>query len=303
MDFTILIMDDEPGILNLLSSALQREGYNVITASDGEKGVKQFQIHNPDLVVTDIKMPRKGGLEVLCEVKKINPEIDVIILTGHSDESTAIECLRQGAYDYLTKPLEDIDVFFSAIERAAFKRKQSLENRRLVRQLEEMSVKDPLTGLYNYRKLQNLLDDEIFRAQRYGKIFSVFMIDIDFFKSINDNFGHLFGDYVLKKLAELCSGIFRRTDHLCRYGGEEFFVVLPETPEKQAINPGRRLIEALQDKTFELDGQKTKITVSLGGATFPEHGKQKMDLIRSADDALYMAKKGGRNRMVFSTMN
>ncbi len=148
MEATILLIDDEEEILALLSKALQTEGYNVITAPDGQKGVDEFKNNKPDLVVTDVKMPIKNGLEVLEEIKQLDPEIDIIILTGHSDESTAIDCLRNGAYDYLTKPLEDIEVFFSAINRAIYKREQDLKNRQLIKQLEEMANSDPLTGVW-----------------------------------------------------------------------------------------------------------------------------------------------------------
>ncbi|MCP3940581.1 MAG: diguanylate cyclase [Desulfobacteraceae bacterium] len=301
MEFTILLMDDEAEILGLLSRALQNEGHQVITACDGKKGVKKFQTHNPDLVITDVKMPFKNGLDVLREIRQLNSEIDIIILTGHSDEATAIECLRNGAYDYLTKPLEDMEVFFSAVDRALSKRQQSLEKNKLIRQLAEMSVSDPLTELYNYRQLQLFLDEEIDRSQRYGRVFSVFMIDIDHFKSVNDIFGHPFGDYVLKQMAILCCNIFRKTDHVCRYGGEEFFILLPETPRQEAVVPGQRLVDTLQKYIFNCDGQQTQITISLGGACFPEHAIKKIELVSLADQALYTAKKTGRNKMVFYT--
>ena len=115
MNEKILVIDDEEDILKLLSSVLGSEGYEVVTAMDGQEGVERFHETDPDLIVTDVKMPRKNGLQLLKEIKDAGSDVDVIILTGHSDEATAIDCLRNGAYDYLVKPLEDIDVLLAAV--------------------------------------------------------------------------------------------------------------------------------------------------------------------------------------------
>ena len=200
MNEKILVVDDEADILKLLSTILAGENYEVSTAVDGQQGMDRFKEFDPDLVITDMKMPRKNGLELLREIKESGSHVDVMILTGHSDEATAIECLRNGAYDYLFKPLEDIDVLLTAIERALQKRTLETKNRHLMTQLEEMVIRDPLTGLYNHRQLQICLDEEIIRSKRYGHTFCILMLDIDHFKAVNDTYGHLFGDHVLKKL-------------------------------------------------------------------------------------------------------
>ena len=153
MNEKILVIDDEEGILTFLSSLFKSEGYEIITAVDGIEGVDLFISEKPDLVINDIKIPRKGGHKVLKEIKESESDVDVIILTGHSDEATAIECLRQGAYDYLLKPLEDIDLLFAAVERTLDKRKLDLKNEQLIKQLEELSIRDPMTGLHNFRSL------------------------------------------------------------------------------------------------------------------------------------------------------
>jgi PleD family two-component response regulator len=193
---TILIIEDEEDILVLLSGLSESEGYNIITASNGREGLDKFQEYVPDLILTDVRMPVMDGIEVLREVKTKESDTEVIILTGHSDEATAIDCLRLGAYDYFRKPLEDIDILLTAVERVLEKRNLELKNRSLVKQLEELSIKDSLTGLYNYRHLQTCLDEAIDRFRRYGHNFFILMIDADHFKQINDTFGHLFGDRV-----------------------------------------------------------------------------------------------------------
>ncbi|MCP3950656.1 MAG: sigma-54-dependent Fis family transcriptional regulator, partial [Desulfobacterales bacterium] len=150
----ILVIDDEDDIRSLLSNILESDGYHVITASNGCEGLEQFQAHDPALVLTDVKMPILDGIGVLREIKAKQSEADVIILTGHSDEATAVDCLRLGAYDYFRKPLENIDVFLSTIERVIERRDLKQKNRMLLEELTNMSIKDPLTGLYNFRHMQ-----------------------------------------------------------------------------------------------------------------------------------------------------
>jgi len=296
MKETILIIEDEPDILELLSGLLASEGYTIITACNGREGLDKFQEHNPDLIMTDVRMPIMDGIEVLREVKTKESDTEVIILTGHSDEATAIDCLRLGAYDYFCKPLEDIDVLLTAVERVLEKRDLELKNRSLVQQLEEMSIKDSLTGLYNYRYLQKCLDEEIDRSRRYGHKFFILMIDADHFKDVNDTYGHLFGDHVLKKIGELISQELRSTDRLFRYGGEEFLIIMNEISKDQVPNAIGRQLAAIRNHAFTFDGQKTKLTVSMGGAFFPEDADSKVSLIQTADQALYRAKEAGRDR-------
>lgn len=299
MNEKILVVDDEEDILKLLSAALGSEGYEVVTAIDGQEGMERFQESEPDLVVTDMKMPGKDGLQLLREIKESGSDIDVIILTGHSDEATAIDCLRNGAYDYLVKPLEDIDVLLTAVERSLHKRNLEIKNRQLMKQLEEMAIKDPLTGLYNYRHLQTCLDEEMIRSKRYGHTFCTLTLDIDRFKAVKNNYGHLFADYVLKKLSEILSRNVRLGDRLFRYGGEEFIIIMPETSREEAVSAAERLMDAIRSHTFECDGHQTKITVSMGGAFFPDQSEDKMELIKFADRALYQAKAMGSDRAVF----
>lgn len=293
---TILIIDDEKDILDLLSNILKSEGYNIFTASNGREGIDLFIKYNPDLILTDVKMPVMDGLDVLREVKSKDSNTEVIILTGHSDEATAVDCLRFGAYDYFRKPLEDIDVLLTAVRRVLEKRQLEIKNLTLLKQLEELSIKDPLTGVYNYRYLQHCLEGEIERSQRYARSFFILMMDADHFKAINDSFGHLFGDYVLKELCEIIQKELRTTDRLFRYGGEEFFVIMNEISKDQVVNVVNRLLVAIRNYTFRYEGQETKMTVSMGGALFPDDANDKVQLIRKADQALYKAKNSGRNR-------
>lgn len=296
MSAKILVVDDEQDICALLSGFLSGEGYTAITAENSEEGFRLFREESPDLVITDIKMPGRTGIDLLRDIKAEDPSMDVIVLTGHSDELTAIDCLHCGAYDYLLKPLEELDLLLASIQRAIQKRRLETCNLQLVKELEEMAIRDPLTGIYNHRHMHTCLSDEITRALRYEHPFSIMMIDIDHFKQVNDSYGHLVGDFVLKRMVRLLEECIRLCDTLFRYGGEEFIVLLPETDKNKAMLVADRLLDAIRSHTFDCDGHRVHITISIGSAMFPEEARDISTLIGLADRRLYRAKKMGRNR-------
>jgi diguanylate cyclase (GGDEF)-like protein len=301
MPAKILVVDDEQDICTLISGFLSGEGYTVITAENGEEGLRRFKEESPDLVITDIKMPGRNGIDLLKDVKAADPSMDVIVLTGHSDELTAIDCLHCGAYDYLLKPLEELDLLLASIQRAIQKRQLEARNLQLVKELEEMAIRDPLTGIYNHRHMHTCLSDEIARALRYEHPFSVMMIDIDHFKQVNDTYGHLVGDFVLKRMVHLLEEQVRLTDTLFRYGGEEFLILLPETEKYEATLVADRLLDAIRNHPFDCDGHRVNITISIGASVFPEEARDVSTLIGVTDRRLYRAKKMGRNRHEFVT--
>ena len=300
MQEKILIIDDEPDILKLLATILEEEGYAVLTAADGQEGLARFRTDRPDLVITDMKMPRKNGLDVLKEIKAAGTEVEIIILTGHSDETTAIDCLRAGAYDYILKPLEELDVILVSIERALYKRSLEINNKQLVQQIEEMAVKDPLTGLLNFRQLHLALDEEITRSKRYSHVFCGFMLEIDGFQTLTATYGHLFGDYVLQRLAEIMRQALRTVDRLFRYGNASFFIILPETNHVQAVVAVDRLMTMIRTYPFRCDELQMHITLSIGGAQFPDHGDAPATLLRYAEKALFHAQKIGGDQAILN---
>jgi len=175
----------------------------------------------------------------------------------------------------------------------------AVENSRLYKLTKRLAITDELTGLFNYRHLQQRLDDETGRARRYGKNVSLLMIDIDDFKHFNDTYGHIAGDTALAELASVLRTAVREVDVVARYGGEEFSVVLPETDAAGAYVVADKAREAISLHRFAVrDGEREcALTVSIGVATYPTHAPDKESLLREADDALYMAKNGGKNRV------
>lgn len=175
----------------------------------------------------------------------------------------------------------------------------AVENSRLYKLTKKLAITDELTGLANYRQLQQKLDDEIERANRYGKRLSLVMIDVDDFKYFNDTQGHIAGDAALAELGRVVTSVVREVDLVARYGGEEFSVVLPETDSAGAFVAAEKVREAVANHLFcDVDGSRNcGLTVSLGVATYPTHASDKESLLRDADDALYRAKHGGKNRV------
>ena len=161
-----------------------------------------------------------------------------------------------------------------------------------------MSVLDGLTGLYNRRQLEISLEQEYNRTKRHPSDFSLAILDIDFFKKVNDTYGHQYGDYVLKTVADLMKAAFRKTDLLYRYGGEEMVIIMPETNIEGAIIPVQRLRRTVEEYDFEYNGVKSRVTVSIGLTMNYQEFNSPTEMLKSADEALYRAKESGRNRVV-----
>lgn len=303
MDETILLVDDEKELLAVLSETLKNEGYKVETAKDGIDAMEQFYRIKPSLVITDVKMPRKNGLELLKDIKSSTMSVEVIVLTGYSDEITAIDCLHNGAYDYLCKPLEDIEILLTTVERALEKRTLKKKNQELMLLLKKATIKDPLTDLYNFRHMHTCLENEIIRSGRYRYPFTIFILTIDHFNELNNTMGSLFADFVLKKFSELLKKELRGADSIYRYGKDEFVIILPETVLKDTQIAAERLLSAVRDHQFECDGYQAHVSISIGGACYPEQARDKTKLLKLANQSLDKAKEKGRDRFFLKQPN
>jgi diguanylate cyclase (GGDEF)-like protein len=172
----------------------------------------------------------------------------------------------------------------------------ALENAELHKRAEELTIIDELTETYNYRYFVQKLQEEKKRAYRYNLQLSLIMVDIDWFKKINDSYGHEVGNVVLKELSDVIKGCIRDVDIFCRYGGEEFVVILPQTPQVEASRIGERIRERVEQMVVDAGNERRlKITVSVGVTSYPENGKSHEDLVSIADQALYRAKGAGKN--------
>ncbi len=303
MIHSILIIDDSLQGRNEIKNVLEKAGLfeAFYEASDGIKGFKMMLSNPPDLVVCDLMMPDFDGFKFL-RLKSARPDFDnvpVLIVTGRDNMNDKIRGLEEGASDYVLKPFNPLELIARVKAHLRIKMLQD-ELKQVNGKLERLSNTDPLTELYNRRYFINILEREFERAKRYNRTLSLLMIDIDFFKSVNDKCGHLIGDKVLTVVARILKSDLRRIDSCSRYGGEEFVTLLPETDISGAGSVGNRYLTGIREQDLsDICKELKTITVSIGIACLPDDNIKNMDeLLKRADDALYEAKKTGRNRVV-----
>ena len=296
----ILVSDDEEVSRQLLHDFLSDIGYEVETAPDGEVALNMARGTNYDLLITDIRMPGMTGIELIQSMRQVSPETCFIVITGFSSIDTAIAAVKEGAYDYISKPF-NLDEMKIIVERA-IERQNLLKEAKEKDYYRELSILDGLTQVYNNRYFHELLMRESNRAMRYPQVFSLAMIDVDDFKKFNDSFGHLSGDCALKEVAMSFASNLRKVDLVSRFGVEEFAIIMPHTNKQGALIAAVRLKEAIE--RLEIKDEKNspigRVTVSIGVASFPEDGQTKEELIKAADEALYKAKSLGKNQVVLS---
>lgn len=313
LDLRLLVVDEDESISPIISQVLAEEKHTIDHATSGEKALAIFQKQMSPIVVTDIVLKGMSGIELLKEIKKLSPDTLVIISTGNASLDSAISALRAGAYDYIIKPFEDIEVLASVINRAVEHLHLFEQNRMLVKSLKqsnqeleeinqvfkELAIKDGLTGLYNHRHFRDSLRLEVTRSKRHKREFSLIFLDVDYFKKYNDTQGHPEGDKLLVSLAKIIRKRLRKLDLAARYGGEEFVILLPETSKQNAqllAEEIRKTVESTNFKGREMQ-PLGKVTVSLGVATFMQDGNEGSDLLEHADRMLYQAKHKGRNQV------
>jgi len=294
----ILVVDDEDVLRQMLTDVLQEEGFDVEIARNGFEAIGKINKNHFDLIITDVMMPEVDGIEVLKKAKEIDPDSDVIVMTGYASVETAVQSMRLGAVDYITKPfnIDHIKIIVNrSIDRRVLKRKA--EEGEFYKELSKI---DGLTEVYNHRSFHQILEAEVNRAKRYNRQVSLMMLDIDNFKTYNDSNGHPAGDIILKQLAWVFTKSCRECDHIARYGGDEFAIIFPETSKKEAAHIGRRLRQTIKDSSFEKEEVLPggSLTISIGLASFPDDAMDKDDLLGKADTALYQAKADGRNKIV-----
>jgi two-component system, cell cycle response regulator len=292
----ILVAEDSRVVRALVRAQLLAQEYEVIEAADGVEAVAALHAHSIDVVLCDVEMPNMGGYGVL-EAMQADPALALIpfvFLTGHTDSEQAAEALRRGALDYLRKPFEPVEL---AARIHASMRTKRLQDELRVRaaELERLSSTDALTGLNNRRFMQETLARFAAMERRHGTVWSVAMLDLDRFKSVNDTYGHAAGDAILCQAAERLAGRIRTEDVLARWGGEEFLVVFPETAGAGAAAAAESLRATIAKEPMVFDGGEVHQTVSIGWAEGFDGSAEAT--VQRADEAVYRAKATGRNRV------
>jgi two-component system, cell cycle response regulator len=297
----ILVVDDNRDNVEIIATRLRFRGYTMEEAADGEQALRMVHENPPDLMLLDVMLPDIDGYEISRRIKGDDslPFIPIILVTARDTTQDKVMGLDAGADDYLTKPINFPELEARVRSMLRIKRLQDeLEEKN--RELERLSISDGLTGLYNHRHIHGLLNDEFDRARRTNDKLTLAMLDLDRFKAVNDTYGHQAGDRVLEQLAEILRDSAREIDRLGRYGGEEFMALLPETDVEDGTVFVERVRREVSRHPFAIGGGQTiHMTLSAGLATYPHEWVQSPEaLVRYADEALYAAKTGGRNRVV-----
>jgi diguanylate cyclase (GGDEF)-like protein len=298
-DFTIAIVDDDAAIRRLVRLFLNRAGFATIEASTGTEAREALRTRPWDLAILDRKLPDMDGVVLAQEIKDHSEFRTryIIMLTGEAEQEDKVQGLELGADDYITKPFQYPELLarIRAGKRIVDLQKELVETNR---RLELLSITDGLTKLHNHRYFQDELARAFEESQRYQRPLSLAMIDIDFFKKVNDTHGHAVGDDVLKRAAALYRSSVRSTDLVARYGGEEFAVMMPETALDDGIAFAEKIRQLVEETPLDTQIGPLPITVSIGVASVP-HSRihTAKELIIAADKALYRAKKNGRNQV------
>jgi len=291
-----LVVDDDPDFRRILVRRAKKMGLSVVEASNGKEAISVIEKEKFDVLVADLYMPGCTGLEVVRAAQKIDPTMQAIVLTGSATLETAVEALRAGVYDYLTKPLESMAVFEMTLARALERKRLIEENKRLFREVQRLAMTDPLTGLYNRHKVSEALAMEVERAARYGRPLSIIVFDLDRLKEINDTYGHAAGDSVLQAVAKAIRAHIRRVDLPARIGGDEFLVVLPEADLAEA----RRVAERITSQLAQVKVGSIGISLSAGVGQWAISYGSARGFLHAVDQAMYQAKRSGGRRLIIS---
>lgn len=291
----ILVVDDDESDRHMLTELLEIKSFCPTATDSAGNALKLLENVTFDLVLSDLLMPRMDGIALTKKIKEMGLDVPVVVMTGYASIESAVESMKAGASDFITKPF-NIDQITIVINR-------TLENKKLQQLAQEreyfehLSNTDGLTELYNHRYFHNILLIEIERERRYKRPLSLMMIDIDDFKSYNDTHGHLVGDLVLQQIGSLIKKSTRGCDYVARYGGEEFAVILPETSKQEAMIVAERIRTSIAEYPFTTTTGTSlgNVTVTIGLSSFPDDAQDRMGLIDKADQNLYQGKAAGKN--------
>lgn len=294
MNEKVLLVDDDAAVLTAVSRVLG-DRFNTLTANSAD-AAREILVTHPDvaIVLTDYDLPGESGLELLGEMQRKFPLAVRGVISGKIDLQLMEKALASGLiHRMIRKPWDNnylkLQMLESLAIHATLVEKQKLS---------ELSFTDAVTMLKNHRFFVDQLAIELERVDRHERILSMMMIDVDHFKAFNDRFGHPAGDRLLRAIAARLQDQVRTIDTVARYGGEEFAIILPDTPLDQAIKVAERVRSAFENQAFDEEGRKTFVTISCGVACAPRHGNTVTTLVKTADEALYRAKRQGRNQSV-----
>ncbi len=294
-ELEVLSLEDSDYFLFLEEIFSSLEHVHLTRAVTMEEAVNLLDQREFDIILMETELPDGTGMDFLNHIKSQSIRIPLIVLTGKGNEQIAANLFRGGACDYIKKNMATREHLISAMNTALAKYRFREEVGNSVQKTIELSRRDQLTGLYNRRYMEEVLEREFHRSNRYGTDLVCLLLDLDFFKKVNDLHGHLCGDYVLTEFASRLKLAVRKTDYLFRYGGEEFLALLPQTPCDGGLSLAQKVRTNCRQIPFEFEGKCLQVTVSIGVSCNHAQNNHAHTLLKQADHALYEAKASGRN--------
>lgn len=303
----LLLVDDTPANLEIAGTILEKEGYDLYIADSGDSALELASKTAFDLILLDIMMPGLDGFETLRKLRQLKQgkHIPVIFLSAKMDIESVVRGFELGAVDYIRKPFNLLELKARVQTHVELKKTRELleeKNKSLRQAYKDLAITaatDPLTRLLNRREMMKRMECELAKHERAGRPFSVIIADIDDFKKVNDTYGHLVGDNVLVAVAAILLSGTRRADSVARWGGEEFLLMLPETPVAGAAQLAEKLRQAVERHVFAVGPADVRVTMSFGACEI-DGADALDDLLTKADLALYRGKAGGRNRVIIA---
>lgn len=291
----ILVLNEDPAALQLVMEPLRWEGYEVHGYTCYDHFLTALSVQRPHMVIIDPDLSAHNGVQILNQLFPVLDSCTLIVVSADSSTEKITQYLDIGASDFITAPFVPLE--FLARIRTQFRIKDMKDD--LIEANESLQALveiDDLTGLFNMRSLYQKLDFEIERAKRFSRTVTVVMMDMDRFKSVNDGHDHLFGSYVISEVGKIIRQMTRAVDIPARYGGDEFLIVLSETPLSGVEAFCERLRKKVEETTFTQGSDSICLTLSIGYATLSASDNfSAKELVRRADMALYEAKRQGRN--------
>jgi two-component system cell cycle response regulator len=302
-EIDILMVDDSEDVYEIIKAVLgDQDLINMSWAANIKDAMTILRQRQFDMIFLDHFLKDGTSIDFFKNVENEGIDTPIIVVTGYGDEMIASQVIQLGAYEYLPKSKINPESLSRVINHTLERSRLRNDVKKAQAKMAEMSTVDELTKLHNRRYFVEALEGEFERAIRYQTEMALIMMDLDFFKKINDTYGHPAGDMVLSKIGEILKAHVRRNDLACRYGGEEFAVILPSITRDITYTVYERFRKVVAEQLFEYESKQFHVTVSIGIA-FSNDAELINDLLAHADQALYQAKKTNRNKIVTYTAN
>ena len=301
-NFTLLCVEDDKDALEHIKMMLEEDVKEFYSALDGKEGIKVYKKQNPDIILTDINMPKMDGLSMIKRIREYDKNTPIVIISAFDDKENLLEAINIGGNGFITKPI-DVDLLYKKLECIS----QNLQDKIDAKSLKDIQISnlynlahyDNLTDIPNMFLFQERLQQACSKAKRENLSLGLLFIDLDNFKKVNDTFGHKIGDITLKRVVENIKSVIREEDTLARRSGDEFLLLAEGfKSEKDLEILARKIIEATSIQVA-FEEESVNLSSSVGIALFPKDAKTPEELIHKADLAMYSVKRRGKSNYAF----